>query len=400
MKCQRCGTEFEGNFCPNCGEAVGAESKRYREAPPVRQEPTIEPEPKRYRETKVEIKQPFYTKTWFILLTLLICCFPLGLFLMWKYKKFNKPVRIILTTVLVVFYCLNVSSLLASGSLLTPSFTKAVKFETNQSVSESESRKPSDSDGKAVSNPDVSIDRQFIFNQDGITVETTGLSENELFGPELGLLITNGSNQNITVQARNTAVNGYMIDSTLSSDVVAGKKANASLTFMRTDLEKCSVGTIADIEFSLHIFDPGSFDTLYDSEIITLKTDSAEGYSQVYDDSGEVLYDSNGIKIVFKGLVTGDSIFGPQLMIYTENNTDQTITIQARNTSVNGYMIEPTLSTEMTPANKAISGITFFESQLEENQITKFETVETSFHIFNENFDTIVDTEPIMITIK
>lgn len=87
-------------------------------------------------------------------------------------------------------------------------------------------------------------------------------------------------------------------------------------------------------------------------------------------------------------------------MYYTLKISEQTITVQSRDTSVNGFMVEPSLSSEITPGNKAISGMTFMSSDLEENNITEFETIETSFHIFNENYDTIVDTEPITITIK
>lgn len=42
---------------------------------------------------------PFYKTTWFILLTTFCICFPVGLFLMWKYKKFHVGVRIALTSV-------------------------------------------------------------------------------------------------------------------------------------------------------------------------------------------------------------------------------------------------------------------------------------------------------------
>lgn len=50
------------------------------------------------------MKEKFYQKTWFIVLMLLCCCFPLGLFLMWKYKKFNKPVRIVITVLFVLAF--------------------------------------------------------------------------------------------------------------------------------------------------------------------------------------------------------------------------------------------------------------------------------------------------------
>ena len=125
-----------------------------------------------------------------------------------------------------------------------------------------------------------------------------------------------------------------------------------------------------------------------------------ESFSQTYDDSGEVIYDENGIKIVYQGVNSDDSIFGPEAVLYIENNTEQTITVQSRDTSVNGFMMDPAFSPEITPGNKIVSGMTFMSSDLEANNVTDFETIETSFHIFNENYDSVVDTEPITITVK
>lgn len=247
---------------------------------------------------------------------------------------------------------------------------------------------------------ELSIEEQKIWEQDGISVTVTGISMDGLMGPELNLLLENNSDKNITVQSRHTAINGYMVSSTMSSNVAAGKKANDGLSFSKRDLEQNGIDTIADIEFSLHIFDPESYDTLYDSELIKLSTNLAEGFSQTYDDSGEVLYDENGIKIVYKGVNSDDNILGPEVLLYIENNTEQTITVQSRDTSVNGFMMDPSLSPEITPGNKTVSGMTFMSSDLEENNVTDFETIETSFHIFNENYDSVVDTEPITITVK
>lgn len=70
---------------------------------------------------------PFYKTTWFILLTTFCICFPVGLFLMWKYKKFHIGIRIALTSVfslsVVIFTALalvnaiGVSSRKASSSV-------------------------------------------------------------------------------------------------------------------------------------------------------------------------------------------------------------------------------------------------------------------------------------------
>lgn len=52
-------------------------------------------------------KEKFYQKTWFTVL-FLILFFPIGLFTMWKYKKFNKVARIVITVLLVFFWSISI----------------------------------------------------------------------------------------------------------------------------------------------------------------------------------------------------------------------------------------------------------------------------------------------------
>lgn len=61
----------------------------------------------------------------------------------------------------------------------------------------------------------------------------------------------------------------------------------------------------------------------------------------------QVLIDSNGIKITFKGMDYSDGIFGPEVKLLIENNTDKNYTVQVRNFSVNGFMIETSMSTDV-----------------------------------------------------
>ena len=111
-----------------------------------------------------------------------------------------------------------------------------------------------------------------------------------------------------------------------------------------------------------------------------------------------MFYDSDGIKIVGKGFSSDDSIFGPGLIIYIENNSDTDRTVQVRDTSVNGFMIDTVMSQDVVAGKKAITAVTFLSSSLEENSITDITSVETSFHIFDtEDWSNEIDTDPITI---
>lgn len=245
---------------------------------------------------------------------------------------------------------------------------------------------------------EVTVAEQILYDQSDIKITATGLGDS-LFGTELKLLIENNSGKNITVQARNANVNGYMVSTMMSADVASGKKANDSLTFETSGLKECGIEKIAVMEFSFHIFDPETFDTIMDTDVITVKTSIADGYVQNYDDSGNVLVDSNGVKIIGKGLSASDSFWGPGLILYIENNSDRNITVQVRDVSVNGFMAASTMSEDVLVGKKAISAVQFFSTDLEENGITDITDVELYFHIFDmESWDGIFDSDVIKVT--
>ena len=95
------------------------------------------------------------------------------------------------------------------------------------------------------------------------------------------------------------------------------------------------------------------------------------------------------------------SFWGADIYIYVENNTDQDVTVQAANTSLNGFMVEPYFSCDVTAGKKAYDTITFMESDLEENDITKIDTMEISFHVFDTaNYNTVFDTDPLSVSFE
>lgn len=253
------------------------------------------------------------------------------------------------------------------------------------------------SDSKKEESKEVTVEETVLMDANEIKITVKGL-EDGLFGTDLKLLIENNGDQNVTVQARNSSVNGFMVDTMMSQDVAAGKKANTTLTFSTSGLKDGNITTIANMEFSFHIFDTETWDTYYDSEMILVETSAAENYTQTFDDSGTEFYNANGIRIVGKGLSSEDSFFGPGLIVYIENETGQNITVQARDTSVNGFMIDTSMSQDVVAGKKALTAVTFFSSSLEENAIEEIESVETSFVIFDmDTWSDIAATEVIVI---
>lgn len=300
----------------------------------------------------------------------------------------NKGVKVLALTV-----CLSTFALFAMGSGSTGESTvdKEIVSATNSTSSTNTDNSADTSDNA------VTVEQTVLVDRDNVVITATGMDES-VFGPELKLLIENNSDTNLTFQVRNASVNGYMADTMMSEDVAAGKKSNTEITFTTSGLKECGIDTFANMEFSFHIFTTDGWDDYLDTDAITVETSAAATYTQTIDDSGEVFYDSDGIKIVGKGLSSDDSIFGPGLIIYIENNSDTDRTVQVRDTSVNGFMIDTVMSQDVVAGKKAITAVTFLSSSLEENSITDITSVETSFHIFDtEDWSNEIDTDPITI---
>jgi uncharacterized repeat protein (TIGR02543 family) len=261
-----------------------------------------------------------------------------------------------------------------------------------------------DSDKSVIASfkEDVTVDEQVVFEQDGITITVKSLDlEGSFFGPALKVLIENQTATNITVQVRNVTINDVMVDSLFSCDVASGKKANDEIIFIDSSLETAGIETIKDIEFEFHIFDADSWDTIFDSDTIKIRTSVEDSFMQEYDDSGFIAIDENGIKVVVKKLDSEDSFWGADVLVYIENNTAQDVTIQVRDVSVNGFMLSPVFSCDVLAGKKAFDSITFFESDLADNDITDIITIELSFHIFDaDSWDTIFDSDTITISFQ
>ena len=266
--------------------------------------------------------------------------------------------------------------------------------KSDESTSKGEETSKADT---AETEKQATITESVIVDQNGVVITAKEMG-NSIWGPELKILIENNTDKDLTFQVRNASVNDFMADTMISEEVASGKKSNTEITFISKGLEACGIETFASMEFSFHIFTTDDWETYLDTEPIKIETSAAAGFHQEIDDSGKAFYDNNGIKIIGKSLSTEDSVFGPGLILYIENNSKQNITVQARDTSVNGFMIDTVMSEEVLIGKKSITALTFMSSSLEDNGITDIKSIETSFHVFDtENYDTIVDTDPIKI---
>ena len=61
-----------------------------------------------------------------------------------------------------------------------------------------------------------------------------------------------------------------MVESIMSEEVVAGKKAMGAVQFLSSDLESNSITDITDVELYFTIVDSDSWDTIQDTDVIAI----------------------------------------------------------------------------------------------------------------------------------
>ncbi len=94
-----------------------------------------------------------------------------------------------------------------------------------------------------------------------------------------------------------------------------------------------------------------------------------------------------------------EDIFGPSLQVLVENNTNRAVTVQTFESSVNGVMINTTLSCELAGGEKGNDEINIMESDLELAKIKTIKDIELKFNVYDpETWDPFFDFDTVKIT--
>lgn len=89
---------------------------------------------------------------------------------------------------------------------------------------------------------------------------------------------------------------------------------------------------------------------------------------------------------------------GYEVKLVVENISDQKLTVQAREMSVNGFMVDPMCSIEVAPGKKAKDGIGIIGEDAEDNPMEEVESIETKFCIYRgDGFMDSYTTDTIVI---
>lgn len=248
---------------------------------------------------------------------------------------------------------------------------------------------------------EILVDEELVFDDEDIKIWVKSFDDNGIFGPSLELLIENNREEDIMVQVRGTTVNDVVVNTIFSVNVSAGKEASKDITFMQSSLDKAGIELVKDIELRFIISDGDNWATILATDPIKISTSVDPSFKQEYDDSGQLILDQDGIRIIVRGIDNEDTLWGASVELFIENNQDQGIRVQAKDVSVNGFAIDSLLSSEIPASKKAYAEISFAEADLKEHDIKTIEEIEMVLHISEiESWDSLLISDPITVSFK
>lgn len=285
--------------------------------------------------------------------------------------------------ILVTMLCLTVFAIMALGSGSSGS------DDTKEIVATSNEPKTS-----------VTIEEQELINQDGIVITAKEYVTDNIWGDGIKLVLENNSDKTVTVGCNALIVNNYMITDLFVAEVAPGKKSNEVMYLSNTELKAAGIDTVGQVEIYFHVYDSASYDNIFDSGCVTIKTSEFANMDTTPEDMGTELYNENGIRIVGKA-VDENSFWGTAILLYCENTSGKNVGISVEEMSINGFMMSPLFSTIIYDQKMSLDEITVLSTELETNGIDEIEEVELKFHIYDvDSYNTIADSEPIKFTAK
>ena len=285
--------------------------------------------------------------------------------------------------ILVTMLCLSLFAIMALGSGSSGS------DDTKEIVATSNEPKTS-----------VTIEEQELINQDGIVITAKEYVTDNIWGDGIKLVLENNSDKTVTVGCNALIVNNYMITDLFVAEVAPGKKSNEVMYLSNTELKAAGIDTVGQVEIYFHVYDSASYDNIFDSGCVTIKTSEFANMDTSPEDMGTELYNENGIRIVGKA-VDENSFWGTAILLYCENTSGKNVGISVEEMSINGFMMSPLFSTIIYDQKMSLDEITVLSTELETNGIDEIEEVELKFHIYDvDSYNTIADSEPIKFTAK
>lgn len=116
------------------------------------------------------------------------------------------------------------------------------------------------------------FEEQVLFDNDQCTMIVKDFDENGDWGPTFKVYLENKtSDQTLMFAVEDASVNGYMLDPLFATEVAAGKKENAEISWFTEELEENDIEKIEEVDLQMRVYNSDDWEAdPYVEETFTL----------------------------------------------------------------------------------------------------------------------------------
>ena len=192
------------------------------------------------------------------------------------------------------------------------------------------------------------IEESKILERDKVKITAKGLHADGDSGDlYLDISVENGTDKKITVLSGEGYVNGLLADVALAANVEPGKTKDDRVIFMGYSMKIYDIGKIGELELNFRVIESDTYQDLFVTEPVSIKTDLYGTFEQEYYDFGDenmlnIRSDDEetvkGIKSQFvwyfkKGELIPETA---AMVFYVQNNTDKDYTFASTDIQIDG----------------------------------------------------------------
>lgn len=247
-----------------------------------------------------------------------------------------------------------------------------------------------------IAAPDIT--QSELYNENGVVITATD-AQIEYRDIVISLSVQNNSTENVAVVTQYLCVNGYMLSmSSLYCAANAGETSEGRLLLYHDELKQAGIDIVSDVKLWLRIYNPDTYEDIALTDGLSLDFPAPDGYTQSVDDSGTELFNSDGIRMVFKGIQT--TWYGDQAgMFFFENTGERNITLYPEQVSANGTSTDTGFWVDLRPNTRALDTMSFYNlDSLNIQSVDELTELELTLHIIDtDTQEDILVTDPITI---
>ncbi len=266
-----------------------------------------------------------------------------------------------LLTVLALTACGGGSAESVSSSAAAPVESAVSAAETPpESIPEvSEAPESGETDG-------IAFAEKVLVDEAGIRITAREFVREDFADDGIRLLIENETPKTCLIECPLLAVNGYQLGGNFSAEVAGGKKLNTILELPGTSLKMADITEIHTVSAAFAAYERDEWRTMLVTKEKVIFDDGAEPAAPK--DPGTKIFDKEGVR-AFARMVLNDAYWGTGIVLYFVNEGENKVYAEAKNLSVDGYMLDGYWGTMLWPGKRAVGKIYLLESDFAENDI-------------------------------